>query len=105
MSELRELSSFERGFYEAGGEEVSCYSGIEIVTDGGSLDGNYSDGSREYFGGSANLWEETYADYHSVGPAALLFTPGINSLIHFLSQDSSRIYLPWRLGEKVSYLQ
>ena len=55
MSELRELSNFERGFHEAAGEEVNYFSGIKTVTDGGSLDGNHSDDGREYFGGRANL--------------------------------------------------
>ena len=48
LSELRELSNFERGFNEAAGEEVECFLGAEAAADVGSLDGNRLDEGQEY---------------------------------------------------------
>jgi len=48
--ELRELSNFEGGFDKATGEEVDRFLGVEAVANVGSLNGNHSDDSREYFG-------------------------------------------------------
>jgi len=50
LSELRELPDLEGGVDEAAGEEVNGFLSVKAATEIGSLDGNYSDDRREYFG-------------------------------------------------------
>ena len=53
LQELEDMSSPESfptlkgGFYEAAGEEVNCFLGIDTVADVESLDGNHSEDGRE----------------------------------------------------------
>jgi len=50
LSELNGIFCYEECFYEAAGEEVERFFGIEPVANLGFLDGNQLDDSQKYFG-------------------------------------------------------